>query len=132
MRLSVQLLFGSHPAANPHEYWILWLFAILFLNNQCSTNGRRGIRARKSLEIQIQNGQKFGHLGPGQSGEGTEGAVSVALKEALGHSPAHGRLGVILHLAAVCKGRQVCPLDSFLLQVLGDIPGYMPAFPSGR
>ena len=37
--------------------------------------------SKKIIRIQIQNGQKFGHLGPGQSGEGTEGAVSVASKK---------------------------------------------------
>ena len=77
---------------------------------------------RKKSEVLVQDGEKHGHLGPGQAGSGTEGAVSVALEEALCHGPGHGGLGVILHLVAVCKGLQVCTLDSFLFQVFGDIP----------
>ena len=37
---------GSHPAANPHEYWISACLFFPFPNNLCSTNGMRETSAR--------------------------------------------------------------------------------------
>ena len=72
---------------SPISIFIYWLMENSRPYGKSPEAIHRGLPNRKEkretekvkLELPVQNGEELGHLGPGQAGSGTEGAVSVAL-----------------------------------------------------